>query len=128
MIKSVNHPWGISDKIRNRNGNTWADIDFVFQDKMSAEVFKEDPMNCTIGQLHVAGCVIKMKYKDLIAYSKSVQEQAGRTRDSGKDSVFSVDVKTYTMTLRPHEIQRLSETLHDSLSSCMRAYELGLYL
>jgi hypothetical protein len=128
MIKSVNHPWGISDKIRNRNGNTWADIDFVFQDKMSAEVFKEDPMNCTIGQLHVAGCVIKMKYKDLIAYSKSVQEQAGRTQDSGKDSVFSVDVKTYTMTLRPHEIQRLSETLHDSLTSCMRAYELGLYL
>ena len=128
MIKSVNHPWGISDKIRNRNGNTWADIDFVFQDKMSAEVFKEDPMNCTIGQLYVAGCVIKMKYKDLIAYSKSVQEQAGRTRDSGKDSVFSVDVKTYTMTLRPHEIQRLSETLHDSLTSCMRAYELGLYL
>jgi hypothetical protein len=128
MIKSVNHPWGISDKIRNRNGNTWADIDFVFQDKMSAEVFKEDPMNCTIGQLHVAGCVIKMKYKDLITYSKSVQEQAGRTRDSGKDSVFSVDVKTYTMTLRPHEIQRLSETLHDSLTSCMRAYELGLYL
>jgi hypothetical protein len=128
MIKSVNHPWGISDKIRNRNGNTWADIDFVFQDKMSAEVFKEDPMNCTIGQLHVAGCVIKMKYKDLIAYSKSIQEQAGRTRDSGKDSVFSVDVKTYTITLRPHEIQRLSETLHDSLTSCMRAYELGLYL
>jgi hypothetical protein len=128
MIKSVNHPWGISDKIRNRNGNTWADIDFVFQDKMSAEVFKEDPMNCTIGQLHVAGCVIKMKYKDLITYSKSVQEQAGRTRDSGKDSVFSVDVKTYTITLRPHEIQRLSETLHDSLTSCMRAYELGLYL
>jgi len=128
MIKSVNHPWGISDKIRNRNGNTWADIDFVFQDKMSAEVFKEDPMNCTIGQLHVAGCVIKMKYKDLITYSKTLQEQAGRTRDSGKDSVFSVDVKTYTMTLRPHEIQRLSETLHDSLTSCMRAYELGLYL
>jgi hypothetical protein len=128
MIKSVNHPWGISDKIRNRNGNTWADIDFIFQDKMSAEVFKEDPMNCTIGQLHVAGCVIKMKYKDLIAYSKSIQEQAVRTQDSGKDSVFSVDVKTYTMTLRPHEIQRLSETLHDSLTSCMRAYELGLYL
>jgi hypothetical protein len=105
-----------------------ADFDFVFQDKMSDEVFKEEPMNCTIGQLHVAGCVIKMKYKDLIAYSKSIQEQAGRTQDSGKDSVFSVDVKTYTMTLRPHEIQRLSETLHDSLTSCMRAYELGLYL
>jgi hypothetical protein len=128
MIKSVNHPWGISDKKRKQLGDTWADIDFVFQDKVSADVFKEDPMNCTIGHLHVAGCTIKMKYKDLIAYSKSVQEQFGRTRESGKDSVFSVDVKTYTVNLRPHEIQKLSETLHDSLTSCMRAYELGLYL
>ncbi len=44
-------------------------------------------------------------------------------------SVMANDfLKTYTMTLRPHEIQKLSETLHDSLTSCMRAYELGLYL
>jgi hypothetical protein len=128
MIKSVNHPWGISDKKRKQLGDTWADIDFVFQDKISADNFREDPMNCTIGQLHVAGCTIKMKYKDLIVYSKSIQEQVGRTYGSGKDSVFSVDVKTYTMTLRPHEIQKLSDTLQDSLTSCMRAYELGLYL
>jgi hypothetical protein len=128
MIKSVNHPWGISDKKRKQLGDIWADIDFIFQDKMSAENFREDPMNCTIGQLSVAGCTIKMKYKDLIAYSKSIQEQAARTQGSGTESVFSVDIKTYTVNLRPHEIQKLSETLHDSLTSCMRAYELGLYL
>jgi hypothetical protein len=59
MIKSVNHPWGISDKKRKQLGDTWADIDFIFQDKVSAENFKEDPMNCTIGYLQVAGLVLK---------------------------------------------------------------------
>ena len=128
MIKSVNHPWGISDKKRKQLGNTWADIDFIFQDKMSAENFKEDPMNCTIGYLQVAGLSIKMKYKDLIAYDKSILDQANRTHTANSDTSFSVDIKTYSMNLRPHEIEKLSETLKDSLTSCMRAYELGLYI
>jgi hypothetical protein len=128
MIKSVNHPWGISDKKRKQLGDTWADIDFVFQDKMSAENFKEDPMNCTIGYLQVAGMSIKMKYKDLIASEKSIMDQANRTHTANSDTSYSVDIITYTMNLRPHEIEKLSETLQFSLTSCMRAYELGLYL
>jgi len=128
MIKSVNHPWGISDKKRKQLGDTWADIDFVFQDKMSAENFKEDPMNCTIGYLQVAGMSIKMKYKDLIAYEKSIMDQANRTYNANREASFSVEIKTYTLNLRPHEIEKLSETLQDSLTSCMRAYELGLYI
>ena len=128
MIKSVNHPWGISDKKRKQLGDTWADIDFVFQDKMSAENFKEDPMNCTIGYLQVAGMSIKMKYKDLIASEKSIMDQANRTYNANSEDSFSVDIKTYTMNLRPHEIEKLAETLRDSLTSCMRAYELGLYI
>lgn len=128
MIKSVNHPWGISDKIRNRYGNTWADIDFIFQDKISAEVFKEDPMNCTIGYLQIAGLSIKMKYKDLIMYSKSISEQANSLIRVNKETSFTVEIKTYTMNLRPLEITRLSETLQDTLISTMRGYELGLYL
>ena len=128
MIKSVNHPWGISDKKRKQLGDTWADIDFIFQDKMSAENFKEDPMNCTIGYLQVAGMSIKMKYKDLIATEKSVLDQSNRTYNANPEDSFSVDIKTYTMNLRPHEIEKLAETLKDSLTSCMRAYELGLYI
>ena len=128
MIKSVNHPWGISDKKRKQLGNTWADIDFIFQDKMSAENFKEDPMNCTIGYLQVAGMSIKMKYKDLIATEKSILDQTNRTYNANPEDSFSVDIKTYTMNLRPHEIEKLAETLKDSLTSCMRAYELGLYI
>lgn len=128
MIKSVNHPWGISDKKRKQLGNVWADIDFVFQDKISADNFREDPMNVTIGHLQVANCDIKMKYKDLIAYSKSVTEHANKTRFADRNSTYVVDIKTYSFNLRPHEIQKLADTLHDSLTSCMRAYELGLYL
>ena len=128
MIKSVNHPWGISDKKRKQLGNIWADIDFVFQDKISAENFREDPMNVTIGHLQVANCDIKMKYKDLIAYSKSVTDQANKTRFAERTTAHNVDIKTYSVNLLPHEIQKLSDTLQDSLTTCMRAYELGLYL
>jgi len=128
MIKSVNHPWGISAKKRKQLGDTWADIDFIFQDKMSADNFKEDPMNCTIGYLQIARMSIKMKYKDLIATEKSILDQANRTYNANPEDSFSVDIKTYTMNLRPHEIEKLAETLKDSLTSCMRAYELGLYI
>jgi hypothetical protein len=128
MINSVNHPWGISDKSRKRYGDIWADIDFVFADKISAESFKEDPMNTTIGYLQVAGASVKMKYKDLIAYAKSIGELSLNLYKADHDSQFDVDIKTYTVKLRPIEITRLSETLNDSLTTTMRGYELGLYL
>jgi hypothetical protein len=64
----------------------------------------------------------------LIASEKSILDQANRTYNANPEDSFSVDIKTYTMNLRPHEIEKLSETLQDSLTSCMRAYELGLYI
>ena len=128
MIKSINHPWGISDKMRKRYGDTWADIDFIFADKISEESFKEDPMNTTIGYLQIAGASIKMKYKDLISYDKAISELAGNFSRADRTSQFDVTVKASNLKLRPIEITRLSEKLHDSLTSTMRGYELGLYL
>jgi hypothetical protein len=128
MIKSINHPWGISDKMRKRYGDTWADIDFIFADKISEEAFKEDPMNTTIGYLQIAGASIKMKYKDLISYDKAISELATNFSRADQTSQFDVTVKSSNLKLRPIEIIRLSETLHDSLTSTMRGYELGLYL
>jgi len=128
MIKSINHPWGISDKMRKRYGDTWADIDFIFADKISEEAFKEDPMNTTIGYLQIAGASIKMKYKDLISYDKAISELAANFSRADRTSQFDVTVKASNLKLRPIEITRLSETLHDSLTSTMRGYELGLYL
>ena len=31
-MNSVNQPWAISDKYREKYGNTWAEIDFEFKD------------------------------------------------------------------------------------------------
>jgi len=53
MIKSVNQPWAISNKYQTKYGPVWSGLDFIMEDKISAENFKTDPMNCTIGQLHV---------------------------------------------------------------------------
>ena len=54
MTHSINQPWAISDKFRGRYGDVWADLDFVFNNKISAEVFKEDPMNTEIGYLSIS--------------------------------------------------------------------------
>ena len=130
MTNSINQPWAISDDFRTRYGNTWADLDFVFESKISAENFKTDPMDCTMGHLNIFNQHIHMRYKDLIAYAKSISTLAGNvyaTRPS-KNETFPVDVKGRMLTLRKHEIGKLAQTLNDALDVSMRKYELGLYL
>ena len=39
MLKSINQPWAISDKYANRYGNTWTNLDFVFEDKILEEIY-----------------------------------------------------------------------------------------
>ena len=130
MTNSINQPWAISEKYINRYGETWANLDFIIESKISAENFKTDPMNCTIGYLNIFNQHIQMRYKDLIAYSKSVSTAAANVYASkpGKDETFPIDVKGRTLVLRKHEIGKLSQTLSDALDVAMRKYELGLYL
>jgi hypothetical protein len=127
ITNSINQPWAISDKIRNRYGSTWADIDFTFNEKISQETFREDPMMIELGTLEVAGAKIRFRYKDLISYTKSMAELAA-TYSRIKNETFPVEIKTFTLQLTPHEITRVSETLNDALITTSRAYELGLYL
>jgi hypothetical protein len=130
MTNSINQPWAISDEFRTRYGNTWADLDFVVESKISAENFKTDPMNCTIGHLSIFNQKIYMRYKDLISYSKSVSTLAGNVYANrpGKDATFPVEIKGQTLVLRKHEIGKLAQTMSDALEVSMRSYELGLYL
>jgi hypothetical protein len=130
MTNSINQPWAISDEFRTRYGNTWADLDFVVESKISAENFKTDPMNCTIGTLHIAGQKISMRYKDLISYAKQINTYTINMYASKpkKMDQFSIDIKGRTMSLAKHEVAKLSETLSDALDVSMRNYELGLYL
>ncbi len=130
MTTSINHPWGISEKYKNRYGEIWTNLDFVFEPKISAENFKTDPMNCLIGHLHIFNQKIAMRYKDLISYEKSVNtctENVYSIKPT-KEEVFPVDIKGQTMMLRKHELGKLSQTLSDALTIAMRSYELGLYL
>ena len=130
MTNSINQPWAISDDFRTRYGNTWADLDFVFESKISAENFKTDPMDCTMGHLNIFNQHIHMRYKDLITYSKSISTLAGTVYANrpGKTATFPIDIKGRTLTLRKHEIGKLAQTLNDALDVSMRKYELGLYL
>ena len=130
MIKSVNQPWAISNKYQTKYGPVWSGLDFIMEDKISAENFKTDPMNCTIGQLHVNGQRIYMKYKDLILYAKEIEGIADNLYSIklAVDETFNVEIKGRTFNMKKHEIGRLSQTINDALHISLRSYELGLYL
>jgi hypothetical protein len=87
-------------------------------------------MNVLIGELHVAGNKIPMRYKDLIAYAKSIEILSNNlyAERVGKTETFEVSIKGREMLLNKCELGRLSSTLIDSVNTCAKAYELGLYL
>lgn len=130
MTHSINQPWAITDKFRERYGDVWADLDFVFNDKISAEVFKEDPMNTEIGHLEIFNQQIKLRYKDLLRLSKSMNEMYAKAvaEKAPKDYAFNVEIKSYTFSLRKHEIGRLADTISEAETVTLRSYALGLYL
>jgi hypothetical protein len=128
-MKSVNHPWAVSDKFRSRYGDVWANIDFVFQEKISEDNFRTDPMNTKIGYLSVSNQNIDMLYKDIIAYAKTTKTLSDESYVTGtKNDSYEVRIKSQTFTLQRHELAKLSDTLNEASASTVRAYELGLYL
>ena len=128
MLKSVNQSWGISPKFRDRYGSTWANIDFIFKDKIYAKSFKEDPLGTNVGTLEVAGLQIPFTYKDLMQNSHAVRKIGAETRREDLSMKFEINIKYKTILLNRQEINRLSETLSDALITVDRSYELGLYL
>jgi hypothetical protein len=128
-MNSINHPWAISDKYRARYGEVWSNLDFVFADKISQDVFKSEPMSTYIGDLCIFNQKIKMTYKDLLNYSKFTQISCHESYTTGtKHDSYDVRIKSNTFTLQRHELRKLSETLNEAASSALKAYELGLYL
>jgi len=130
MTNSINQPWAISDKFIARYGETWANMDFEIESKISEKNFKSEPMECLIGHLVVCNQKIAMRYKDLIAYSKAVSTTSNTVYANkvNKHDAFAIDIKDRSFNLRKHEIGKLNQTLADALHCAMRGYELGLYL
>ncbi len=128
-MKSINNPWAVSDKYREKYGDVWADLDFVFKEKISEDNFRMDPMNTAIGQLNVFNQKIDMLYKDIVSYAKTVKTLSDESYITGtKNDSYEVRIKSQTFTLKRHELSKLSETLNEAATSTVRAYELGLYL
>jgi len=128
-MKSINNPWAVSDKYREKYGDVWADLDFVFKEKISEDNFRMDPMNTAIGQLNVFNQKIDMLYKDIVSYAKTVKTLSDESYITGtKNDSYEVRIKSQTFTLKRHELSKLSETLNEAVTSTVRAYELGLYL
>ena len=48
MKNSINQPWAISEKYISRYGKLWANLYFEFNDKVTTEQFKNDPMNVEV--------------------------------------------------------------------------------
>jgi hypothetical protein len=128
MTNSINHPWGISKKMRDRMGQTWADMDFEINPRLSNHNMREDLVNQPVGMLHLANTNIKMKYKELLSASKSLKKHVNISYKSDIQEKFPVDIKNYTFLLNKKEIERLEETINITTTVLIRKYELGLYL
>ena len=130
MKNSINHPWAISEKYISRYGNLWANLDFEFNDKVTTEQFKNDPMNAEVGSLMIDGRNLDFKYKDLILYSKQVEELSMNvySTSTSKTEQFDLTIKGRAFQLKRHELGKLATTLAESVHVLARKYELGLYL
>jgi hypothetical protein len=130
MINSINTPWAISESHVERYGKTWAEIDFVFMPKISEELFRMDPLNVTMGTLHIAGHKIEMAYKDLLSYAKTIDTLSMNVYAERlpKGTTVPVSVKNKEFMLAKHELGKLADTIREACSSSMHGYMLGLYL
>jgi len=128
MTNSINHPWGISKKMREKMGDTWADMDFEINDRLSQHNMREAMYDQYVGNLYVANINFKLKYKDLISIGKHMRKYVSRSYKSSIEEKFAIDIKSQTFFLNKKEIERLDETIHITTKSLTRKYELGLYL
>ena len=130
MRNSINQPWAISDKYSSRYGELWTNLDFQINDRITTKQFKTDPMNTEVGILILGEHRIKMRYKDVILYSKLIEDESNNIYASNatKTETFPIEVKGYSFMLYKHEVSKLANTLADTAQSVIRGYELGLYL
>jgi hypothetical protein len=128
MLKTVNQSSSVSDKFRDRYGSTWADMDFIFKDKIYTSSFKSDPFQTIVGTLQLAGTYTIFTYKDLVQNSRVVSELSAEMSQLDIAEKFELTIKSKSVLLNRQEICRLAETLNDALLTVDRAYALGLYL
>lgn len=129
MTRSINQPWGISDKAVKRFGETWASIDFVMNE-IHENQFKTDPMNVKVGILNINNIKIPMTFKQVIFETTkffSTLDSINLSK-SDKSTKYDVTILNKSFKLHKHEITKISETLETVAENIPKGYQLGLYL
>lgn len=125
-MNSVNQPWAISDKYREKYGNTWAEIDFEFKDILEKN-FLENPQSTVIGTLIVAGQREEVTMRDL-SFMQTVLKTSIVEAVQLPMNEHEIKLKSKYVRLNVTELNRLYETIEDTITSIQRKYQLGLYL
>jgi hypothetical protein len=125
-MNSVNQPWAISDKYREKYGNTWAEIDFEFKDILEKN-FLENPQSTVIGTLIVAGQREEVTMRDL-SFMQTVLKTSIAEAVQLPMNEHEIKLKSKYVRLNVTELNRLYETIEDTITSIQRKYQLGLYL
>jgi hypothetical protein len=129
MTKSVNQPWGISEKLIKRYGKTWANTDFVTLDIYESQ-FKNDPMETNVGTLYVENVEIPMKFKNVVTEAIKLFNVLDTLYAYRKDKSrkFEVSIMNKDFVLSQLEMRKVAETLDIVTENIPKGYQLGLYL
>jgi hypothetical protein len=129
MTSSINHPWGISEKFKEKYGKIWAEMDFEIG-KISNYHFRNNPLDTKVGTLLLCGQSIDVKFKQLISAANHMSENAKAVyfQRADKDDKFEITIFNKPFILKKHEIGKLSQTLNDSLHTIQVGYQIGTYL
>ena len=124
-MNSVNQSVAVSDKFRDRYGDTWANMDF-YPAKLNLRVFRMSPMDYIVGRLKIAGKSIEMSYKNLLSYETKISTMIDVVYTDKYSDSWEVQISGIKFDLQKHEFTKLFETLRDAKITIQRKYQLGL--
>jgi len=129
MIKTINHSWAIPESMINRHGEIWAGIDFEINPRISNYAFRNDPLSVNVGKLCLCNKKLDTNLKQLRSLKTILEHVITDFKLlHGNQGTIDVNVLNITFHLRSIEIQRLYETITDSIDVIQKSYRLGLYL
>ena len=130
IVKTINQSWAIPNSMIERYGRNWATIDFEINPKLSNYLFRNDPLNITVGQI----CLCNKKLDASLKQLRSLKTMLEHTLvdiqllHSDKSKEVEVIVLNKPFYLKSREITRLYETINDSIDTIQKSYKIGLYL
>jgi len=130
IVKTINQSWAIPNSMIERYGKNWATIDFEINPKLSNYLFRNDPLNITVGQI----CLCNKKLDASLKQLRSLKTMLEHTLvdiqllHSDKSKEIEVMILNKPFYLKSREITRLYETINDSIDTIQKSYKIGLYL